>query len=514
MSDLSPDENVLEDNASQNNDQVPARKGKRLRRFLVGMVAIVLLAGVIGIGYFFSRYTVAEETIVDLYEFPTFKYADDPSGRSPYYSEYGGRQLKLKQLDETHFDFIFEPLDEHVAKVAFKNVDVSLLTVNIPEYAKEDDGLRRIALTDREWNRQQVQFYVGNDNVEVTGGDGFEQKNLKVASLARNCLNAGLWELLLFTKTETGKEMYYQGWFSFPIGQYKRLWEKNNGLSYWDDFNFYRMEHWLDPAGNVLPMEKLRTVVSESEIDAKFDPDEPIPFAGEQIRKRRTTQAPGVRTWGDVIEKRDDIQLATFYPPGYYDVQKPWHNRYDLIAEFEGATHRRIKSLHGGEELDELQLTFKSIDGKESRLFIGGVDLSKVPAAAPEDYPKGLYLPMGIGTPPFYQDYSVLKKNPPQDSPYYSFFLDENNGWIDHHTMAVDGPILHRDAENPDLLHLYLMSYERHLLVAHYVLPIPVEPVRINDARLKFVSVASCRRQLQSTFQTTAAGCHRYEAVA
>lgn len=81
----------------------------------------------------------------------------------------------------------------------------------------------------------------------------------------------------------------------------------------------------------------------------------------------------------------------------------------------------------------------------------------------------------GIGTPPFYQDYTALLDSPPQDNPYYSFFLNEEDGWIDHHSMAVDGPIIHRDADNPDLLHLYLMSYERHLLVAHFELLVPVE---------------------------------------
>ncbi len=450
-------------------------KGK-LRRFLLPAFLLLLIAGVIGGVYFFSRYTVAEETVVDIFEFPTFDYAQDPSGRSPYYSEYKGRRLKLVQVDETHFDFIFEPLEDHVAKVVFKNVDVSLMTPNIPEYAKENDGLRRVGLTDREWNRQQVQFYVGSDDIEVTGGDGFEEKNLKVASLARNCLNAGLWEVLLNTKDETGKKMYYQGWFTFPMGQYKRLWENNTELSYWNDLNFYRMEHWLDPEGSVLPMEKLRTVVSELEIEAKFDPEEPIRFSGEQIRKRRTVQAPGVRNWGDIVKKRESISFATFHPPGFYDTERPWHNRFELIAKFKNASYRRVKSVLNGQELEELELRFETLDGEETRLFIGGLDLSKAPALAPEDYPKGIYLPMGIGTPPFYQDYKALLESPPQNSPYYSFFLNDKDGWIDHHSMAVDGPVIHRDADNPELVHLYLMSYERHLLVAHFELLIPIEP--------------------------------------
>ena len=471
------EKNSTEDTTSESDQQPPAKKGRwsRFKWIASRLLILLLLVAVGGIVYFFSRYTVSEETAVDIFEFPTFEYAEDPSGRSPFYSEYKGRKLNLIQLDETHFDFVFEPTEEHVAKVVFKNVDVSLMTVGIPEYAKEDDGLRRVSLTDREWNRQQVQFYVGKDDVEVTGGDGFEKENLHIASLAKNCLNGGLWEVLLFTKTETGKEMYYQGWFTFPMGQYKRLWEKNTGLSYWDDWNFYRMEHWLDPEGNVVPLDKLRTVVDETKIDAKFDPKEAIPFQGEQIRKRRTTQAAGVRNFGDVIEKRDSIKLATFYPPGYYDVDIPWANRYELIAKFKGAVHRRVKSVLNDQQLDELELEFESVDGKPYRIFFGGIDLSKAPAVKREEYPKGLYMPMGIGTPVFYQDYSELLKNDPQDNPYYSFVLDENDAWIDHHSMAVDGPIIHRDADDPEVVHLYLMSYERHLLVAHFELPIPAK---------------------------------------
>ena len=474
MSDSPLDKNVAQE-TPQDSREPKKTKGNGFVRFLSLAFMVLLIAAVVGGVYFFSRYTVSDETDVAVTELPTFEYADDPSGRSPYYSEYKGRRLKLVQLDETHFDFVFEPLDDHLAKIVFRNVDVSLMTPNIPEYTKRDDGLRRVALTDREWNRQQVQFHIGTDDVEVTGGDGFEKDNLKIASLARNCLNAGLWELLLFTKTDKGKEMYYQGWFTFPMGQYKRLWEQNTGLSYWNDFNFYRMEHWLNPEGSKLPVEILRTVVSESDIDAKFDPDEPIRFSGEQIRKRRTVQAPEVRTWGDVIEKRDSIDFAMFHSPGFYDVDRPWHNRYELIAKFKNATHRRVKSLLNGEELDELELKFETVDGKETRLYLGGLDLSKAPVLDPDDYPKGFYLPLGIGTPSFYQDYAVLQKNPPQENPYYGFFLDENDGWIDHHSMAIDGPIFHRDAENPGLVHLYLMSYERHLLVAHFELPVPAE---------------------------------------
>ncbi|NEO31364.1 MAG: hypothetical protein F6K36_13200 [Symploca sp. SIO3C6] len=77
---------------------------------------------------------------------------------------------------------------------------------------------------------------------------------------------------------------------------------------------------------------------------------------------------------------------------------------------------------------------------------------------------------MGIGVPPFYQSYEELKQNPPHESPYFSVLLDSKDQWIDHHSLAVDGPVMHRDQDNPNLLHVYLLSYERHTLVGHFLI--------------------------------------------
>ena len=79
-------------------------------------------------------------------------------------------------------------------------------------------------------------------------------------------------------------------------------------------------------------------------------------------------------------------------------------------------------------------------------------------------------MPMGIGVPPFFQSYEELEKNPPHKSPYVSVLLDEQDRWIDHHSFAIDGPVLHRDEKNPDLLHVYLLSYARHSLIPHFVI--------------------------------------------
>ncbi|NGX58824.1 MAG: hypothetical protein K940chlam3_01732 [Chlamydiae bacterium] len=45
-----------------------------------------------------------------------------------------------------------------------------------------------------------------------------ERHQLLSAELTRNCLNAGLWELQLYTMEDGKKALYYQGWFTFPLG--------------------------------------------------------------------------------------------------------------------------------------------------------------------------------------------------------------------------------------------------------------------------------------------------------
>ena len=120
--------------------------------------------------------------------------------------------------------------------------------------------------------------------------------------------------------------------------------------------------------------------------------------------------------------------------------------------------------------LDELELVFE--DGRthdSTRFFVSGFDLAAIPTLTKEEYPKGLYMPMGIGVPPFFQTYDQLENAPSVKSPYFSVVLDSNDRWINHHDMAVDGPVMHRDPADPRLLHVYLLSYERHSLIAHFI---------------------------------------------
>jgi hypothetical protein len=411
------------------------------------------------------RYRTAETMEIAIREYDNSEYPEDPADRSTHFGQYNGRRLRLVRRDEAHFDFVFEPLSSQVATVTFRDVDVPLMTPSLPEWTKADGGLARIALTDRQWNRQQVRFDRGSEHLSISGGSGFEDHNLFAAELAKNCLNAGLWEVLLFTKEDGKKTLYYQGWFTFPLGHYKQVFEANTGLPYWR--HFYYLEHWFNPAGTPVRLDGLRRVAAEREMPAVFNPLASILTAGEQVRKRRTVLAENVVKWGDFFDGRS-IKFAAFVPPGKYSVGHPWPSEYDRLATFEKALWRQTASPRDGKPLAEVELVFRGRDDKVCRFLVGGFDPDTLPKLSPLHYPDGLYMPMGIGVPPFIQGYEELKKNPPQESPYYSLLLDEHDHWLNHHDIAVDGPVLHRD--DAGRIHLYLLSYERHSLIAHFVL--------------------------------------------
>ncbi|GAB4156267.1 MAG: hypothetical protein Tsb009_33170 [Planctomycetaceae bacterium] len=441
----------------------------RKRPRLLALVCVATITGVAAAAAVRThfRYQVAETMQIPVTEYGNQEYPEDPAIRSPFYGKYNGRELTIVQKDATHFDFILESRHDHIAKIVFRNIDVSLMTPSLPEWTKSDEGLTRIVLTDRQWNRQQVRFDRESPHLEITGGDGFELENLCAADLAKNCLNAGLWEVLLTVKENDGKKLYYHGWFTFPLGHYKNIFEGNTGLSYWK--HWYYLEHWFDPAGTTMNLDKLRDVKSESAVEAKFDLNEKIINDGCQIKKRRTVLAENLVTWGDFYNGKK-VAFATFIPPGKYSVKHPWGNEYHRMDRFEKAILRDVVSPATDKKLHELELVFSSShQSGKCRFLVSGVDLNALPQLPVTNYSQGLYMPMGIGVPPFHQDYSALTKQPPHKSPYFSLLLDEQDRWIDHHSFGIDGPVMHRDENDPEKLHVYLLSYERHSLVAHLV---------------------------------------------
>lgn len=437
-----------------------------MKRNITIFGAIFLFAAASFAGYMAWKYQKADVMEIAVEEVSPAEYPEDPSHRSVNYSKYGHRSLRLVQLDDTHFDFVFESEDPAVATVSFKNIDVGLFIPTLPEWVKGDESLEIIALVDQEWNRQQVRFNPHSEHIEISGGDGFEEDHINSLELARNCLNAGLWEVMLYTREGGKKALYYQGWFTFPLGHYKEIFEKKNDVSYWS--HWYRLEHWCDPEGTKLDLNQLRTVIDEEEIETQYSPNEKIVVAGEQERKTRTFDAKDVRCWGDFCEKKP-IKYASFIPPGRYSVAHPWNHEYERIAKLEKTIVRTIQTPTSDEKFHEVELVFRSSrTGKLQRFIVSGIHFQALPMLPRNEYPKGLYMPMGIGVNPFYQTYKELKQTSAHESPYFSLLLDEDGRWINHHKVAIDGPVMHRDMETPNNTHLYLLSYERHSLVGHF----------------------------------------------
>jgi len=68
-------------------------------------------------------------------------YPEDPSPHSTQFGCYQGRKLTLAAgCDRKHFDFIFESDDPRIARIVFRNIDVSLMTPGLPEYVRGDKG--------------------------------------------------------------------------------------------------------------------------------------------------------------------------------------------------------------------------------------------------------------------------------------------------------------------------------------------------------------------------------------
>jgi len=304
------------------------------------------------------------------------------------------------------------------------------------------------------------------------GGDGFEQPALSRVDLARNCLNAGLWELLLFSSEDGEERVYEHLWFTFPLGLYKNLFERVNGLSYWD--YWWSLEHWVDPSGTPIRLVQVRTVEEEWPVQATTRWDEAVAAQGEQVHKRKTILTPVAAEYRDWY--RGPVQFSSFIPPGRYSRRHPRETELPYLAELTGATMRRIKLVGGSQSLYEIELAFRSgKTGEATRLILGGLDRAAIPSASPDHYDRGWEVPLGIGNPSVFESYDHVVANPPTQRTFYGFLLDPRNRWLAHHAIGVDGPLLHWDANDSSILHLYLLSHERHALLNHFLLPVPPE---------------------------------------
>jgi hypothetical protein len=386
---------------------------------------------------------------------------------------YSVNNVSLQPTDEEnlHYNFAFElQKDGQEIAIALKDIDLSLMIPSAPESAQGNAELVKWFIMEREFNRQRVIFQSDSPHLQIKGNKQFNAENISV-HLTNNCLGAGYWEVAVFAEEDGVNKKIYQGFFDFPRGSYKDLVATVNQDSYWQYAQ--GIEAWYPGTtffkGQTLDFSMVREVKNERKVNVRDLKDETIFTVSEQEKKAKLivddTQK-NWQTWDDI--RHSEVQFQSFVTPGIYNPDILWSSNYSEIANLTDAVVKDIESPLSQQSLNEIDFYFQSEAGKTRKLVVSGVDLKTLPQLSSQDYSQGLYMPLGYGTP-FTQDYEELKQNPPIQSPLFSMLLDENDRIIDYrHDVGINGMVMHRDVVNPDLVHFYLLSYERISIVGHY----------------------------------------------
>lgn len=392
------------------------------------------------------------------------EYPDNPNlefRHSKAEQRYFGK-IVLHNQGNNLFDFSLISHKPGECEIKLRNVPVLEMMPTAPKWIQKDKYLTYIGVINQEWNRQQVQFKVGQ--FEVSGTHGL---HITRVDLARNCLNAYLWEMLVYAEDSDGKEkLFWQCWFDFPASAYKDLFELRNNLDY-EDFR-KGLENWIDPESKLIDLALLRSVISEVKIGFENKSQEMYPLKGERERKRKNIIAPRqVNSIQDLLS--DSTQFATFSIPGYYNRKDPRKTELSKLGILKKVIKREIADALGEKSI-ELELIFETNTGSKSitKFIIGGLNTEEFPILEVNEANNGWQTSMGISNHSFHETFDYQKNHPTQRNSFYAFLLDSENRWIDSHKVGIDGPLFHFDKKNPSKLHFWILSFERHAFVGHY----------------------------------------------
>lgn len=167
----------------------------------------------------------------------------------------------------------------------------------------------------------------------------------------------------------------------------------------------------------------------------------------------------------------DSTKFATFSVPGYYNRKDPRKTELSKLGVLQRVKKRNIIDALGKKSI-ELELDFLSnADNKTiTKLVIGGLDLSQIPQLNETDANDGWQTSMGISNHSFYETFDFQQKYLTKNNGFYTFLLDQKGNWLDSHKIGIDGSLFHFDKEDKSKLHLWILAFERHAFVGHYVI--------------------------------------------
>lgn len=385
------------------------------------------------------------------------EYPDNPDigFRATDYAQQYFTEGKLAPQGKEHYQLYFCNQKD---TVFFDKLDLSEFIPTIPNGFKKDNYLSLITCINQEWNRNQVQF----------DKSSFRSTNSRIVrvDVARNCLNSYLWEVILYVQEKEKTLPYAHGWFNFPKDLYAQLFQEKNG----QPFSRYQasLEEWVDPPSQPIQLPLLRRPLANVAITWVDSSDAMYPVAGARQKKFKEIITPAkFATMRDL--QSDATTFATFSPPGFYNKKDPRQTELGRLKNLQHVQLFQIVSAINGDTLHELQLLFQDQEGgRKTQLILGGLDLAQFPVLPTSQANKGWKASMGFSNHTFYEKYTTHITHKTQNNPYYGYLATSKGNWLDSHRIGIDGPIFHFSDAERKILHLWLLSFERHALVGHY----------------------------------------------
>ena len=245
-------------------------------------------------------------------------------------------------------------------------VDLTVLAPRVPGLARGNETLTRLALIQREFNRNEVH------NALPDGTD---------FSIANNCLQRGLWEIKL-ARSEGGKTAtLFHAWFTFPQEEYARLFALANGGLEEPKFDGI-FANYPGVRGFVLPLSDLRS--------GRIRADDPV--AGQPRRQSAGPPARaegqdevdrarrGLDTYADVAKPANQpVTLAKFNVPGpLRSGRSRWSSDLAWLAHPKDLVWRRVHNPRAAQSFPELELRFEN----GTRILAADSRLASCPPAA------------------------------------------------------------------------------------------------------------------------------------
>lgn len=390
-------------------------------------------------------------------------YPDNPDRalRHPQFEKDAFDRISFLREDETHGRFVMISATGDDT-LSLGKLDWSVWMPRLQPRLLKDQYLSYIGIVNQEWNRHQVTLRP--DQIHFSGDPDQRPQQVDVA---RNCLHSGLWEVILYEEHEGHQAPTYHGWFHFPDEMYRELFNSINPIPF-EEYE-YALTDWADPELNPVDVSALRQPEREMTLPISSHNEEDYPLTGERKKKfSNIIYPPNTNRIADFLT--DSTLFATFTPPGIYTRSDPRKTELGRLAYPESCTGRSWTGENGETRL-EIEINYGKDDhGRRTNWYISGLLGERIPRLKEKHVDHGLQRPMGIGNPSFYQTYDEAKARSPETDPYFSILTDGDGRWLDSHAVGIDGPLLHWDASLPYILHVWVLSFERHAMVGHYTI--------------------------------------------